>query len=285
MSQPNLAWLFATQALKIAPADQPFWYTSGLIGPYYINTQFLCGGEAKAKEVLDLIEQKQYDHDKFHAILMTKLREIYQSHAIYRQTIDLMVQQVQTDFPFDQIDYISGGQRRDWFFAPLVAELTHKPLLYVYNDQSIYLADGTPAFDLKSAQVINVADLLTVASSYIDKWIPALAHSNAKLLWSLTGVDRKQGGEQILLDAGLTIVKSLFSIDLKLFEQALELEYIDQAQFELVKGFIQDPHGSMRSFIQSHPDFLEAALNSPDPKTKQRAEKQAAEDLYGLSQR
>jgi len=38
MSLANVSWLFETNALKIAPAEKPFWYTSGLIGPYYINT-------------------------------------------------------------------------------------------------------------------------------------------------------------------------------------------------------------------------------------------------------
>ncbi len=26
-------WLFATRALRAAPADEPFWYTSGTLGP------------------------------------------------------------------------------------------------------------------------------------------------------------------------------------------------------------------------------------------------------------
>ena len=33
--------LFATKAVRVAPENQPFWYTSGRLGPFFINTQFL----------------------------------------------------------------------------------------------------------------------------------------------------------------------------------------------------------------------------------------------------
>ncbi len=34
--------LFETDAIKVCPAGKPFWYTSGKIGPYYVNTHFRC---------------------------------------------------------------------------------------------------------------------------------------------------------------------------------------------------------------------------------------------------
>ena len=33
--------LFETEAIRMAPADHPFWYTSGMLGPFYCNTHFL----------------------------------------------------------------------------------------------------------------------------------------------------------------------------------------------------------------------------------------------------
>ena len=38
--------LFATNAIRVAPENQPFWYTSGRLGPFFINTHFLLENEA-----------------------------------------------------------------------------------------------------------------------------------------------------------------------------------------------------------------------------------------------
>ena len=36
--------LLDTEALRLAPPGEVFWYTSGTVGPYYINTEYLYGG-------------------------------------------------------------------------------------------------------------------------------------------------------------------------------------------------------------------------------------------------
>ena len=53
---PVVQWLFDTQALRISPPDSPFWYTSGKIGPFYINTHFLFDGEQSAGMLLEKID-------------------------------------------------------------------------------------------------------------------------------------------------------------------------------------------------------------------------------------
>ena len=35
-----MSLLFETHAFKVAEANNPFWYTSGKIGPYFVNTHF-----------------------------------------------------------------------------------------------------------------------------------------------------------------------------------------------------------------------------------------------------
>ena len=49
-------WLFQTGAVRVCQEGKPFWYTSGTIGPYYINTHFLYGNEKKALELLEKID-------------------------------------------------------------------------------------------------------------------------------------------------------------------------------------------------------------------------------------
>ena len=50
-----VSYLFETNAVKVCPDNKPFWYTSGKIGPYFINTHFLYGNEEDSKELLNLI--------------------------------------------------------------------------------------------------------------------------------------------------------------------------------------------------------------------------------------
>ena len=57
MDNPIVSWLFETDAVRVCPEGQPFWYTSGKLGPFYINTQFLYGSEAAANALLSVIEE------------------------------------------------------------------------------------------------------------------------------------------------------------------------------------------------------------------------------------
>ena len=43
-----MSYLFATDAIRICEENKPFWYTSGKIGPYFINTHFVYGNEKDA---------------------------------------------------------------------------------------------------------------------------------------------------------------------------------------------------------------------------------------------
>ena len=55
MENPIVSWLFETDAVRVCPEGQPFWYTSGKLGPFYINTQFLYGSEEAANALLTVI--------------------------------------------------------------------------------------------------------------------------------------------------------------------------------------------------------------------------------------
>lgn len=278
----DISWLFDTGALEISPADRPFWYTSGLIGPYYINTHFLCGGKQTALEVLDLIDTRSEARASFPEVMIDKLERVYDSHSVYRSTVDALLALAEEELFLGDIDMVSGGQRRDWFFSPIIARKLGKQCLYIYNDLTVIDQQGIELEDLSGVRVLNAADLLTVGSSYTKKWIPALQKINGSLLWSLNGVDRLQGGEKNLRDAGVLSVVSLFSIDLPMFDAALERKLIDQSQYELVKGYLEDPFASMQGFLRRNPQFLEDAQNSENEKTRARAELLVEQNLYQL---
>lgn len=273
MDNPIISWLFETDAVRVCPEGQPFWYTSGKLGPFYINTQFLYGSEAAANSLLKTIEEacageKLAFYDKVWADISAQL----DSCPIYAQLIDLLTEAAAKL----DVDFVSGGERRDFFFSMPVARklgLGHlsifKDLSCVYTDKDGVSMDAAQA-GLAGKKSVHIADLITVASSYIRAWIPAVESLGARIAYSLAVVDRDQGGSDILAKAGCPLT-TLVTIKPELFEQAKALGRVTDAQVALVNSFIADPDKFMHDFLVAHPDFLASEI-AKGGKSAQRAE-------------
>ena len=273
MENPIISWLFETDAVRVCPEGQPFWYTSGKLGPFYINTQFLYGSEAAANSLLKTIEEacageKLAFYDKVWADISAQL----DSCPIYAQLIDLLTEAAAKL----DVDFVSGGERRDFFFSMPVARklgLGHlsifKDLSCVYTDKDGVSMDAAQA-GLAGKKSVHIADLITVASSYIRAWIPAVESLGARIAYSLAVVDRDQGGSDILAKAGCPLT-TLVTIKPELFEQAKALGRVTDAQVALVNSFIADPDKFMHDFLIAHPDFLAGEI-AKGGKSAQRAE-------------
>ncbi len=273
MENPIVSWLFETDAVRVCPEGQPFWYTSGKLGPFYINTQFLYGSEAAANALLKTIEEacageKLAFYDKVWADISAQL----ESCPIFSQLIDLLTEEARKL----DVDFVSGGERRDFFFSMPVAKklgLGHlsifKDLSCVYTDENGVSMDPAQA-NLAGKKSVHIADLITVASSYIRAWIPAVEALGAKIAYSLAVVDRDQGGSDILQKAGCPLT-TLITIKPELFEQAKALGRVTDAQIGLVNSFIADPDKFLHDFLVSHPDFLANEI-AKGGKSAQRAE-------------
>ena len=135
--------------------------------------------------------------------------------------------------------------------------------------------------ELNDKKVLHIADLITVASSYIRAWIPAIKNLGSDMVWSCSVVDRMQGGHENIEAQGVKSF-SLVKVDPSLFNTALEHGIINEKQLEMLNGFFANPDETMRNFLIAHPEFLENALNS-DEKTKKRAQLLIDGDLYGLN--
>ncbi len=269
--------LFDSEAFKVAPADMPFIYTSGLIGPYFINTHYLCGGKEVATEVLDLIDAEA-EKEGFQEKLTKKLEEVYQSSEIYKKTIDKTVELIKSSAI--KFDLVSGGQRRDWFFSPIVAAHLNKPCIWIYKDGSTFDSSGKEIKDLNSASVINVADLLTIGSSYQRAWHPELKKRNASLNYAFNIVDRNQGGVANLEELGIKKVLSIFNVDNNFFDMALSKDLIKKEQHSVLVNYLKDSSSSMKKFLVENPEFIEKARNSNNSKTKSRVDMLLEKDLY-----
>ncbi|MCR4434351.1 MAG: phosphoribosyltransferase [Clostridiales bacterium] len=277
-------WLFSTKAVKVCPQDKPYWYTSGTIGPYYINTHFLYGSEEKANELLNLIDSIKTDKYGCPLKLLELVRENYGRDEIYRGLIDEMYGFITEALPVGDIDYISGGERRDWFFSLILADRLGKPHITLYKDLSAVVSTGKEVEkgmpDLEGKRVLHIADLITEASSYERAWIPAIEALNGKICWSAVVVDRKQGGEEYLRSRDIHLF-SMIQVDESLFDHALSLGLINDDQYLLISEYIKNPKESMKKFLLEHPHFLRDALNS-DEKTKERATLCLEKNFYNV---
>lgn len=258
MENPIVSWLFETDAVRVCPEGQPFWYTSGKLGPFYINTQFLYGSEKAANDLLAVIESAcAGDKLAFYDTVWAEIERQLASCPIYAQLIDLLAAEA-AKVP---ADFVSGGERRDFFFSMPVARKLGLPHLSIFKDlSSVYTtAEGvsmaSDKANLSGKRSVHIADLITVASSYIRAWIPAVESLGAKIDWSLAVVDRDQGGSKILADAGCPLT-TLVTIKPELFETARQLGRITEAQQQLVNDFIADPDAFMTAFLLAHPNFL-----------------------------
>lgn len=281
-----ISYLFETNAIRFCEENKPFWYTSGKIGPYFINTHFIYGSEKEANELLSFIDESLSDKMTLPKKVFDKVLKQYNENKIYHDVIEHIKSYIEQNINVNEIDYISGGERRDWFFSNIIAYLLKKPHITIYKDLSTVksnfdFSQTKEVSNLEGKKVLHVADLITVASSYIRAWIPAIKNLGASILWSCVVVDRMQGGKEKLEAEGVKSL-SLVNVDTNLFKSALDMGIINKNQLDLLNKFFESPDECMREFLINHPEFIENALNS-DEKTKKRAQLLVDGNLYNIS--
>lgn len=266
--------LFATKAVRVAPEDTPFWYTSGKLGPFFINTHFLLENEAAAGEVLKRIE-KVIAENKLTAPeeIFDMMLAYYNKGGTFKMVSDKLAEAAsKLDF-----DYISGGERRDYFFSMMPAYLLKKPHLTVYKDMtSVYseAVDGpsvdSKEVDLKGKKALHIADLITEASSYERAWVPVIKELGSTITDTIAVVDRCQSGRQVLKDLGVEL-HALTEVSKALFDEATSNGIINEAQKEMILHFLESPDGYMKSFLEANPGFIAQEI-AKGGKTKERVE-------------
>ena len=281
MSSDLINALMETQALRVASEGQVFWYTSGTVGPYYINTENLYGGPDAAGELLSFIDAEK-SSPRFAFDLRERLLHQYENNTIYRDVVDALVARAQRALEVN-IDAVSGGERRDWFFSLTVAECLGKPNLLIFKNHERVLFDGKNVTDegVDGLCTLHIADLVTEASSYFRDWIPLVGKGGGRIVYSANVVDRGQGGIKALCENGVPS-SALLRVDEALFKRLAESGHIGSAQADLLTAYYRDPHAAMRTFLLEHPDFLQNALRGDDQRTRARAQLLVDGNVYGL---
>lgn len=279
-------YLFKTNAIRFFEEDKPFWYTSGKIGPYFINTHFIYGSEEDANELLSFIDNALENKNTLPRKVFEKTLKQYEENKIYKAVIDNMIATIKENIDLNEVGYISGGERRDWFFSNIIAYLLELPHISIYKDLSVKVNsydfdDSLIKEDIEDKKILHIADLVTIASSYVRAWIPAIKSFGGDIAWSVVVVDRMQGGTDIIKENNI-IPYSLINVDEKLFEKAKNLNLISTKQQILLNDFYKEPDETMKQFLISHPEFLKNSLNS-DEKTKKRTKLLIDNDVYGIN--
>ena len=278
--------LFKTNAFMICKPNQPFWYDSGKIGLYYINAHYLYGSEKEATELLNHIryimkhsEKTEVPKDIFYRVL-----KHYNKSRKYSKIIDEIVKKIKEEIDINEVDYISGAEDKDWFFSIIVAYMLEKPHISLFKDMSAVISDSkfenNSDEEYLNGKVLHITDLVNQASNY-SKYRNIIDNLGGKITYSFAVVDVMQGGTEILMDYNIEHY-NLFQIDDKFFESALELGAINDKQLEMLKVYEQDPDGSMESFLNNHPKFLEDSLRS-DKNIAEKARKCIDENIYNIN--
>lgn len=277
-----LTALLDTQALRLAPPGEVFWYTSGTVGPYYINTEYLYGGPKQAQQLLAFIDGHKEDA-YFPQRLQERVEKQYAENAVYRQVVDGLVALArESDADFNSV---SGGERRDWFFSLSVAERLGKPSLLIYKDGRTVMLDDQKLRPVRAndMDVLHVADLVTEASSYVRDWIPAVAAGGGRIAYAANVIDRGQGGLEALARQGVA-AGALMRIDDALFDRLRAMGRIDAERHALLTRYHRDPHAAMREFLQWRPQIVRAALKGDDARAAARARLLVTENPYALDE-
>ena len=272
--------LFKTSAIKVSAAYTPFWYTSGTIGPYFINTHFLYGGENAANDLLKFIDENLNEPIPFVNKLTERVLDFYKSNSLYKQIVDDFYGMIKDNPNFIESQFISGGERRDWFFSITIAHLSQKEHLFIFKNLDICNLKEKIT-NINNARISHIADLITQASSYERAWIPAIKNINGNFVFSASVVDRAQGGKEFLSTQKIDSFSAVI-VDENFFEDAKNSGVINEIQLELIKQFTKNPDEYGKNFLIKYPEFLKKSINSNDKSIKSKAERCIKENPYKI---
>jgi len=256
-------YLFETQAVEVS-SKNPFWYTSGDIGPFYINTHYLYGSKSKANALLQFIDENK-NSANFEEILSGKIITNYNQDKIFNYIISYLVKQILETIDISSYEYISGGERRDWFFSIPVANILNKKHIFLYKDNK------RNVYDIKNKRILHICDLVNLASSYVENWIPSIQNNSGIINETFAIVDRLQGGKEVLNKNKVELF-SLIEFNIDIFKSALDYDKINVAQFKMVSAYLDDSKKFMVDFARNNKKFIIDAINNGG-KEKIRAEK------------
>ena len=211
-SEDMLKIIHDTKALSIwnRKKGPVFWYTAGVPGPFYVNTEWVIGKELAISLVEGITAIMERVHDPVSSAhqLTALIMAAYEKSPDYKQAIGSLVDRANREYPAGSYALVSGGERRDWLFSVPFARETAMRHLFLFKDLTFWCEQPfEPEED-----ILHVSDLINNAASYFEKWLPALGKAHMRCHKTVCVVSRNHGAAK-LEEAGVEVVP-LVRIDL-----------------------------------------------------------------------
>jgi adenine/guanine phosphoribosyltransferase-like PRPP-binding protein len=218
-------------AVRNSAKDEAFWYTSGIPGPFYINTENIAGEHDadKVLENLKIILRSNHSKEIQSRSILETISQAVDKDKSYDASIDALLDYFLTHSPFKP-SMISGGERRDWFFSVPIARKLKLPHIFLYKSEDHCVTDHegkTIEIALRDQNVLHVADIINQASSYLKRWIPMLSNIGVEFSNTLTVAVRSQEGIDNLMKNNVSVISPIV-VDRSLFTEAFNLGLITE---------------------------------------------------------
>jgi orotate phosphoribosyltransferase len=272
-----LEFILKTKALSIWNREKGpiFWYTAGVPGPFFVNTEWIIGRDLAASLVEDIsgIIEATPDLAARTARLDEAVLSAYRGSAQYQAVIAALATKTREVFP-GGYDFISGGERRDWLFSIPLAQELGADHAHLFKDQSLYSRRA-----LKPGEkALHVADLINNAASYFERWFPALEKAGLKCAGTISVNSRGNGAEK-LEQAGIRVA-TLARIDVPLFEQLSGKGLIDSTTVNELAVYAGSPQEWAEKYLIGRADLFDVA--HADKKSFERMQSFFAQDPWKL---
>ena len=196
-------------------SDTFFPYTSGQIGPYYVNS------ESVMKTSGDYFLAVKYFADLINSVINKW-----------------------------EFDVISGGESRDWIFSNEVALRLGKSSVMIYKDRKII----PHVDDLRGKRVVHVADLNNEGSSPRDIWIPALRNAGATVKNILFYVDRLEDGVGVMKSLELRS-EAVVPLNEHAWNYLKQQDVLNEQIYKNLRERMEDKDAWARAMLRSEKGF------------------------------
>lgn len=254
-----------------------FWYAASVPGPFYVNTELVIG-PALANELLEKITAivaASPDNATRAAQLNDLILSAYRNSAQYQQVIGAMVAKAKSEFPAENFDVVSGGERRDWLFSIPFAHEIGKRHVFLFKNKTTYCTESFKADE----RALHVADLINNAASYFDLWFPLLAKAQLDYIGTLCVNIRGTNGLKRLQEHGKKTV-TLNNVDVSFFEKSLASGLIDSDTLAEIKTYFASSAEWAKKYLMQDTKLF--AVERLDPKSFERLQSFFANDPWSL---
>ena len=233
IQQENLKNLVNNGGFQFTEAFFP--YTSGQIGPYYVQSI--------------AIEKDGVDY-AFAIDSLVKLTEMVLPIKSYLKNSDII---------------ISGGESRDWDFSNPVAAKISKAHTKIYKNGKMLGAD------VNGKKVVHIADLNNEGSSPRDLWVPAIRNAGGTIENIFFYVDRMEDGVEEMKKLGLNSY-AVINLDESAWDYLLKTNVINEKVHTSLRTRMEDKNKWARDMLRSERG-LETLANLFGSKNSDKATK------------